>query len=71
MDAKERIERVLSDIYYIADVLQFAAEILQLPNCNDCAKTKSCQYVPGWGKTVRYNCPFWQGKCDQPPEEEA
>ena len=34
--------------------------IVSLPNCNDCAKTKSCEYRPEWGAFVRYNCPLYE-----------
>ena len=65
MDAKERIERLASDIHYIADMLQCAAEIIQLHSCNDCADVLECQSCPDWGKPVRYNCPLWRGKGDK------
>lgn len=65
MDEKERFERIVSDIHYIADRLQFAAEILQLPSCNDCADVLECQSYPVWSKHVRYNCPLWRGKGDK------
>lgn len=64
-DAKERNERLASDLHYIADTLQFAAEVLQMPSCHDCADVRECQVAPGWGKPVRYNCPLWRGKGDK------
>lgn len=64
-DAKERIERLASDLHFIADMLQFAAEILQRPSCSDCADVLDCEVAPTWGKPVRYNCPLWRGKGDK------
>ncbi len=64
-DANERIKRLASDLHYIADTLQFAAEVLQMPSCNDCADVLECQVAPAWGKPVRYNCPLWRGKGDK------
>ena len=41
------------------DTLQvFVACIGLLPTCNECAN-KDCGYRPGWGDTVRYNCPHY------------
>ena len=35
-------------------------KILESGDCNDCALLNSqCRYAPGWGKQVRYNCPFY------------
>lgn len=30
--------------------------------CNTCEIQHDCTYVPGWGKPVRWNCPFFVGK---------
>ena len=65
MDENERIKRLASDLHYIADTLQFAAEVLQMPSCNDCADKWECQSRPAWGELVRYNCPLWRGKGDK------
>lgn len=64
-DANERIKRLASDLHYIADTLQFAAEVLQMPSCYDCADVRECQVCPAWGKPVRYNCPLWRGRGDK------
>lgn len=36
--------------------------LLELGTCNDCEKVKDCEYAPGWGQPVRYNCPFYERK---------
>lgn len=36
--------------------------VSSLPNCNDCAKKRDCEYLPDWGKDVRINCPLHEPK---------
>lgn len=44
----------------IADWLKILKRILNSGDCNDCALLNSqCRYAPGWGKQVRFNCPFY------------
>lgn len=33
----------------------------EMHNCNDCAISRKCAYVPMPGQRVRWNCPLWQG----------
>ena len=42
--------------------LQEYDAIMALPNCNDCGKAQRCEYLPGWGETVRFNCPLWEAE---------
>lgn len=34
--------------------------ILDSGDCNVCSKRKDCEYKPGLGELVRYNCPFYE-----------
>ena len=47
-------------LYRIADLVQFAARVSELPTCNDCAIQTACKIRPECGGEVRYNCPLWQ-----------
>lgn len=49
-------------LYYIAEALRKLDEIASLPNCMDCAKFKTCEYRPAWGRMTRYNCPLWNSE---------
>lgn len=33
-------------------------EVSRLPDCNDCAKQRECEYCPRIGEQVRINCPL-------------
>ena len=51
-----------------ADALELLAS---LSTCNECAYIRDaglhiCEYAPGWGERVRYNCPHFKeaGECD-------
>lgn len=45
------------DIYKI-----FFEDITKCGDCNDCGKSKTCEFVPKVGQTTRYNCPLWTGR---------
>ena len=46
---------------YAIDSIMFEDQILSLGSCNDCAN-KDCGWKPSWGKSQRYNCPYYEGK---------
>lgn len=39
--------------------LEHYQSILNMPNCNDCAKKTTCPHIE-WGQTVRFNCFDWK-----------
>jgi len=43
----------------IESLLAFVDMIGELATCNDCGRKRTCEYKPGLGETVRYNCPFY------------
>ena len=45
---------------HAADMISLGERIEKLPTCNDCAKQRTCEYVPKWGETVRINCPLYK-----------
>ena len=62
-----KIDHIIEDLEYIAGCLRVYKEIMETgENCNTCGKQKTCEYVPGWGQQIRYNCPLWK----DPDEEE-
>lgn len=36
--------------------------IMAMGNCNECAWRNSCMFRPGWGCTVRANCPLYRAE---------
>lgn len=52
----------------IESLLIFTDMINHLPNCNDCA-SKNCEFAPGLGATVRYNCPIHVTRAKKEPVE--
>ncbi len=36
----------------------FAKSLVSLPNCNDCAIVRQCEFAPRLGADVRINCPL-------------
>ena len=57
---KTRIEKIMSDQYYIWQCLRAYNEIIKSGDCNDCANKNNCKYAPAPGELVRYNCPFYK-----------
>ena len=45
-----------------ADLISLGECVLDLPSCNDCAKSIECEYVPKLGAPSRFNCPLWAGR---------
>lgn len=54
----DSLDKVIKDLYYIADSLKVLRDIYKTGCCNDC-KTRDCIYRPKPGQIVRYNCPFY------------
>lgn len=48
-------------IKYQDTIVREFMNMLELGNCNDCAKnhTKACTFLPRLGETVRINCPHY------------
>lgn len=59
LELREKLERVTKerDSYKI-----FFEDITKCGDCNDCGKSKTCEFVPKVGQTTRYNCPLWTGR---------
>ena len=50
----------------LAEWLKLLKRILDSGDCNDCAMLhRQCRYAPGWGKQVRYNCPFYSRESEE------
>ena len=64
----DRLSRLIEDVEYLPAYLRLLKEIVKSGNCNDCAKEQSCEYVPGLGEQVRYNCPHYEMKEKPKPE---
>ena len=56
-----RLDETISNINYILDSLVLLRQIQSTGDCNIC-KNKDCEYMPEWGQTVRYNCPFYKAE---------
>ena len=54
---KEELARTLN---YLADCVRAMERISRLPDCNNCGKQKTCEYLPDWGGNTRINCPLWE-----------
>ena len=59
-DDFRRMEVIASNLRYVADALNVLDSILNLPDCNTCAKYGECEYMPEWGAMVRFNCPLYE-----------
>ena len=57
-----RLDDAIKDVRYILDVLVAYSEMVESGCCNDCKKKSECEYCPGLGQLVRYNCPFYERK---------
>ena len=55
------LDEVIASSGYLLDCLILLRRITNLPTCNECAKTKYCEYCPKPGESVRYNCPHFVG----------
>lgn len=64
---EDRYENAYSALRYAMECMDALKEILESGNCNDCAAGKTCQYRPGLGNLVRFNCPHY--KKQENPEE--
>ena len=57
----DRFSKCAQEHRQLARWLMAYKRIIESGCCNDCSR-KKCQYAPGWGKLVRYNCPFYNKK---------
>lgn len=64
-DPKMNQDRLYMALRFIEDCMLFYRRMKDLPTCNDCARKNDCEYVPGWGELVRYNCPHWEKERDE------
>lgn len=53
------VDRMIHDLYHIADCLGVYKRYAALPDCNNCGAKDRCKYVPGPGENTRINCPHW------------
>lgn len=60
MTREDRL-RLREVLLYLADCLVAVNDMQEMHNCNDCAISRKCAYVPMPGQRVRWNCPLWQG----------
>lgn len=65
MDNNSKLSNTINDLYYFIDCMELLRTIEKSGSCNDCAKQKNCDYDPGIGKLVRYNCPFYKRREDE------
>ena len=61
-ETETKVNKVISDLYWVIDCLKAYQEITQSGSCNDCDIAKACQCKPKLGELVRYNCPFYKRK---------
>ena len=59
-DPQMNRDRLFMGLRFLEDCMVFYQQMHDLPTCNDCARQNDCEYVPGWGEKVRYNCPHWE-----------
>lgn len=52
-------EESLEAMHIAAMALRFLKAMKSAPTCNNCGKGNGCEYLPEWGKSVRYNCPHY------------
>ena len=52
----------------IANVMDYAEKISQLPTCGNCIKAQSCEHIPPYGQPTRINCPLWSDKAEEKSE---
>ena len=57
---KEELIRLRKVLLYIADCMIAVNDMMEMHNCNDCGIKNKCEYAPGLGQKVRWNCPLWQ-----------
>ena len=55
----DRLNKAISDVAYILDILILLRQIQQTGDCNIC-RNRDCGYMPKAGQMVRYNCPFYK-----------
>lgn len=56
-----RLDAAISDLNYITDCLIALRNIHDVGrDCNTC-KNKDCEWRPGLGEQIRFNCPHWKG----------
>ncbi len=56
-----KLDDSIVNVRYILDTLMTYRDIAKSGNCNNCGRMK-CQYKPGIGKLIRYNCFYWKGE---------
>ena len=61
-ETETKVNKVISDLYWLIDCLRAYQEITQSGCCNDCGIAKTCQCKPKLGELVRYNCVFYMRK---------
>lgn len=61
-----KLDDTISDLCYITDCLRALKAIYNAGDCNICSRSKDCEYRPGAGQMVRFNCPFYKAKKKKP-----
>lgn len=57
-----KLSDIANELPHVVLYMRQLEKILALPSCNDCGKAQRCEYLPGWGETVRFNCPLWEAE---------
>ena len=50
-------DEIEASLQLATQALRFLKQMQDVPTCNTCAISASCEYSPAWGAQVRYNCP--------------
>lgn len=59
-DATEKQDNLFMALRFLEDCLIFYRRMRDMPTCNECGKKKDCEFIPGWGERVRFNCPHFK-----------
>ena len=60
-----KLDNAIADVACILDCLRAYRSIVESGDCNNCKIMRDCEYKPGWGHQVRYNCPFYKKTEDE------
>ena len=63
-DARMKQDSLFMALRFLEDCMIFCQQMHDLPTCNECGKQNKCEYVPGWGERVRYNCPHFEAEVE-------
>ena len=63
-----RLDEAISNVAYVLDSLMALRDIHSSGNCNNCDR-KCCEYLLKPGQLVRYNCPHYVKKIQEPKKD--